>query len=388
MNHLDGKVDMIFLNKVYLTGKEEKYLADALQSSQFGGLLSGDGKYTHAATEFIERTFETSKALLTHSCTAALEMAAILADIAPGDEIIMPSYTFVSTANAFVLRGGVPVFVDIRPDTLNMDETLIEAAITPRTKAIVPVHYAGAACDMEVIMKIADAHGLLVIEDAAQGVFASYKGRPLGTIGHLGCYSFHETKNIGCGEGGALLINDPTLVERAKIIREKGTDRSAFMEGLVDKYTWRDLGSSYLPPETSAAFLLAQLEEGLETTLIRREAWATYNARLTPLGALQTPVYSDAVQHNAHMYFALLTDRETRERFMRYMKTRNIQTLSHYVPLHNAPAGKAFGRVSGTMDRTDALADRLVRFPLYRGVGPHVDAICDAAWSFFEEQHA
>lgn len=379
---------MIFLNKVFLTGKEETYFADALKSSQGVGLLSGDGYYTHAASAFIERAFETPKALLTHSCTAALEMAAILADIRPGDEVIMPSYTFVSTANAFVLRGGVPVFVDIRPDTLNIDETLIEAAITRRTKAIVPVHYAGAACDMDVIMQIAEAYGLLVIEDAAQAVFSKYRGRPLGSIGHLGCYSFHETKNIVCGEGGALLINDTTLVDRAKIIREKGTDRSAFMEGRVDKYTWRDLGSSYLPPDTSAAFLLAQLEVGVETTRIRREAWSAYDARLGPLEALQTPVYAYSVEHNAHMYFGLLQDRDTRSRFIRHMKASGIQTLSHYVPLHNAPAGQKFGRMSGSMGQTEALAERLVRFPMYRGVGPHVEAICDAAHAFFEGSSA
>lgn len=374
---------MILLNKVYLSGKEETYLADALKSSQAGGLLSGDGRYTHAVSAFIESAFQTPKALLTHSCTAALEMAAILADIEPGDEVIMPSYTFVSTANAFVLRGGVPVFVDIRPDTLNIDEALIEAAITPRTKAIVPVHYAGAACEMDAIMQIAEAYGLFVIEDAAQAVFATYKGRPLGSIGHMGCFSFHETKNIVCGEGGALLINDPSLVERAKIIREKGTDRSAFMEGLVDKYTWRDLGSSYLPPETSAAFLLAQLEEGAETTRIRREAWASYDLRLRSLAGLRTPAYSNTVEHNGHMYFALLEDRMARGRFIARMKEKNIQILSHYVPLHDAPAGKAFGRVAGTMKQTETFAERLVRFPLYRGVGPHVESICDAALAFF-----
>jgi dTDP-4-amino-4,6-dideoxygalactose transaminase len=279
--------EMIFLNRVFLTGKEETYFSEALRSSQDRGMLSGDGAFTKKASSYLEDKFNSHKVLLTHSCTAALEMAAILADIRPGDEVIMPSYTFVSTANAFVLRGGVPVFVDIRPDTMNIDETLIEAAITKKTKAIVPVHYAGAACEMDTIMQIAETHDLLVIEDAAQAIYSTYKGHPLGGIGHLGCYSFHETKNIVCGEGGALLINDARFADRAEIVREKGTDRSAFMDGRVDKYTWRDIGSSYLPPDTSAAFLLAQLEAGEETTRVRREAWNEYDTSLRTLEGFQ-----------------------------------------------------------------------------------------------------
>jgi dTDP-4-amino-4,6-dideoxygalactose transaminase len=292
---------MIGFNKPYLTGKELHYIADAHARSQ----LAGDGHYTRLCNGWLERQTGCHKALLTHSCTAALEMAAILADIQPGDEVIMPSYTFVSTANAFVLRGGVPVFVDIRPDTLNIDETLIEAAITGRTKAIVPVHYAGVACEMDTIMDIARRHGLMVIEDAAQGVMAAYKGKPLGAIGDLGCFSFHETKNIISGEGGALLINNPALAERAEIIREKGTNRSQFFRGQVDKYTWVDVGSSYLPGEIIAAFLWAQLEEAESITARRLAIWQRYHDAFEPLeraGRVRRPVIPGDCEHNAHMH--------------------------------------------------------------------------------------
>ncbi len=363
--------DTIPFHSVHLTGNEHTYLADALSRKR----LSGDGHYTKLCHAFIEETFSIKKALLTHSCTGALEMAAILADIQPGDEVIMPSFTFVSSALAFVLRGGVPVFIDIRPDTLNMDETLIEQAITDRTKAIVPVHYAGVACEMDTIMNIARRHNLVVIEDAAQGIYATYKGKPLGSIGDLGCYSFHDTKNIISGEGGALLINKPELVERAEIIREKGTDRSKFLSGSIDKYTWQDLGSSYLPPETTAAFLLAQLQAGQTITDDRLTAWQRYDQGFAPGNMFQRPAVPDDCQHNAHIYFGLLDETIDRQAFMQKLKDQGIQTTTHYVPLHSSPAGKKFGRVAGTMNHTDNCAARLVRFPMYCGIGDHVERV-------------
>lgn len=354
-------------------------MQQAVEGSQSGGILSGDGSFTRQVSTFLETKFNTHRALLTHSCTAALEMAAILADIQPGDEVIMPSFTFVSTANAFVLRGGVPVFVDVRPDTLNIDETLIEAAITKKTKAIVPVHYAGAACEMDTIMEIAARHDLLVIEDAAQAIFSTYKGRPLGTIGDLGCFSFHETKNIVCGEGGALFINRKKFEARAEIIREKGTDRSAFMRGDSRKYTWRDVGSSFLPSDMSAAFLLAQLENGEEITSRRRNAWARYDRRFRGSNYLQVPSYDNDVVVNGHMYFGLLNDASQRNPFIDEMRHGGVQTLSHYVPLHSSPAGLRYCRVSGTMEHTDSCSARLVRFPMYCEVESSVDMIADLA---------
>lgn len=371
--------DTIFLNKVFVSGQELTYMAQAIENSQSGGMLSGDGSFTQEVCTFLKRSFGAHMALLTPSCTASLEMAAILADIQPGDEVIMPSYTFVSTANAFVLRGGVPVFIDVKPDSLNMDETLIEAAITNKTKAIVPVHYAGAACEMDTIMQIAAKHNLIVIEDAAQAVFASYKGRPLGTIGDLGCYSFHETKNIVCGEGGALIINRAELADRAEIIREKGTDRSAFLSGRTDRYTWRDIGSSYLLADTSAAFLLAQLENGEEITRRRRDAWALYDQGFRETSSLKTPVYGDDILHNGHMYFALLEDASVRKLLINGMRKAGVQTLSHYVPLHSSPAGSRFCRTSGSMYNTDSCSARLVRFPMYCGVENSVEKIVDLA---------
>ena len=298
-------------------------------------------------------------------------MAAILADIQPGDEVIMPSYTFVSTANAFVLRGGTPVFVDIRPDTLNLDETKIEAAITPRTRAIVPVHYAGVACEMDAMMAIANRHGLLVIEDAAQGVMAHYKGKSLGSIGHLGALSFHETKNIISGEGGALLINDEKFIERSEIIREKGTNRSKFFRGQVDKYTWVDIGSSYLPGEIIAAFLLAQMEEAEAITSARLAIWQNYHdafADLQKAGKVRRPIIPSKCVHNAHMYYLLLPDLSTRMQFIAALKENNINTVFHYVPLHDSPAGKKYGRVVGSMKNTISLSERLVRLPLWVGI--------------------
>lgn len=356
-------------NKPYMTGKELAYIAEAHENC----MLAGDGPFTRRCNAWLERQTGCGKALLTHSCTAALEMAAILADIQPGDEVIMPSYTFVSTANAFVLRGGVPVFVDIRPDTLNIDETKIEAAITPRTRAIVPVHYAGGACEMDVIMDIARRHKLLVIEDAAQGIMSSYKGRALGSIGHMAGLSFHETKNIISGEGGALLINDAYFFERAEIIREKGTNRSQFFRGQVDKYTWVDIGSSYLPGEIIAAFLWAQMEEADDITARRMAIWSTYHEELIELeraGCLQRPRISEGASHNAHMYYVLLPDLERRSRVIQQLKQADISAVFHYVPLHESPFGKTHGRAVGEMNVTNMAADRLLRLPLWIGLAP------------------
>jgi dTDP-4-amino-4,6-dideoxygalactose transaminase len=354
-------------NKPYMTGRELWYIAQA----HTNGHLSGDGQFTKQCHEWLEAHTGTHKALLTHSCTAALEMAAILADIQTGDEIIMPSYTFVSTANAFVLRGGVPVFVDIRPDTLNIDETLIEAAITPRTKAIVPVHYAGVACEMSVIMDIAQRHNLLVIEDAAQAVMSTYKGKPLGTFGHFGAYSFHETKNIISGEGGALLINDARFAERAEVIREKGTNRSQFFRGQVDKYTWVDLGSSYLPGEVIAAFLWAQMQEAEKITASRLAIWNTYHAAFEELelsGRIRRPNIPAGCEHNAHMYYLLMRDLEDRTRFIDAMKSQGVNCVFHYVPLHSSPKGLICSRAAGVLPVTVDLADRLIRLPLWVGL--------------------
>lgn len=351
-------------NKPYMTGKELYYIAEA----HFNQMLAGDGPFTKKCHVWLEKETGTQKALLTHSCTAALEMAAILADIQPGDEVIMPSYTFVSTANAFALRGGMPVFVDIRPDTLNIDETKIEAAITPKTKAIVPVHYAGVGCEMDTIMDIAKRHNLLVIEDAAQGVFAKYKGKTLGTIGHMGCYSFHETKNVISGEGGALLVNDAQFIERAEVIREKGTNRSLFFRGQVDKYTWVDLGSSYLPGEVIAAFLWAQLEEAGNITQRRLNIWEQYHHGLHVLesqGVLRRPITPSHCQQNAHMYYILLNSLEARTKLIEQMREQEIYPVFHYVPLHRSPAGKKYARVHGEMTHTNELSDRLLRLPMW-----------------------
>ncbi|MFA6920219.1 MAG: dTDP-4-amino-4,6-dideoxygalactose transaminase [Gallionella sp.] len=351
-------------NKPYMTGKELAYINEAHDK----GFLAGDGDFTKKCNTWLEQRIGCHKALLTHSCTAALEMAAILADIQPGDEVIMPSYTFVSTANAFVLRGGVPVFVDIRLDTLNIDEKLIEAAITPRTKAIVPVHYAGVACEMDTIMDIAQRHDLLVIEDAAQGIMSTYKGRALGSIGHMGCLSFHETKNIISGEGGALLVNDDRFAERAEIIREKGTNRSQFFRGQVDKYTWVDIGSSSLPGEIIAAFLWAQMEEADEITRRRLTIWGAYQKAFEILeqsGRVRRPVVSLECQHNAHMYYLLMPDLERRTDLIEHLKRVEINAVFHYVPLHSSPAGRRYGRIYGDLSVTDVISERLVRLPLW-----------------------
>lgn len=355
-------------NQPHEHGPELDYIRDAIHCAH----LSGDGKYTRKCHELLVERTGAKKALLVHSGTAALEMAALLIDCRPGDEIIMPSYTFVSTANAFVLRGAVPVFVDIRPDTQNIDETLIEAAITERTRAICVVHYAGVACEMGTIMDIAHRHHLYVIEDAAQGVGSSYKGRKLGSIGHLGCYSFHETKNVICGEGGALLVNDPAFMERAEIIREKGTNRSKFFRGQVDKYTWVDVGSSYLPGEMTAAYLYAQLEYGKEINGERRKWWNMYHQALEPLekaGVLKRPCVPEDCMHNAHMYYILLNSLEERTRLIGKLAEEGIKAVFHYIPLHSAPAGVKFGRTAGSMACTDHTSDTLLRLPLYYDLG-------------------
>jgi len=358
---------MIPFNQPYMTGKELAYIAEAYANK----MMAGNGYFTQKCQLWLEESTGAKGALLTHSCTAALEMAAILADIQPDDEVIMPSYTFVSTANAFVLRGGVPVFVDIRPDTLNIDETKIEAAITPKTKAIVPVHYAGVACEMDIIMELSERYSLVVIEDAAQGIMSTYKGKALGSIGHLGTLSFHETKNIISGEGGALLINDDRFVDRAEIIWEKGTNRSQFFRGQVDKYTWVDIGSSFLPGEITAAFLWAQMENAVGITQRRLAIWEAYHQAFSNTQfhrEIRIPIIPDACVQNAHMYYLILDDMEHRMNFIQYMKENKIATVFHYIPLHSSPAGKRYGRSVGDMSITNNLSERLVRLPLWVGL--------------------
>ncbi len=364
-------------NKPHMTGKELWYIAQA----HHGGQLSGDGPFTKKCNTWLERRTSAKKAMLTHSCTAALEMSAMLAEVGPGDEVIMPSFTFVSTANAFVLRGAVPVFVDIRPDTLNIDENRIEAAITPRTKAIVVVHYAGVGCEMDTIMEIANHHKLLVIEDAAQGLMARYKGRALGSFGQLSTLSFHETKNVVSGEGGALLINAPEYTERAEIIREKGTNRSQFFRGQVDKYTWVEVGSSYLPGEIIAAFLWAQLEDATPITTQRMLLWERYHEAFEELEAkdkLRRPIIPRDCEHNAHMYYLLLPSLEARGAFIDALRSQGVSTVFHYVPLHSSPAGRKYSRTAGSMQYTDELSDRLVRLPLWSDLGKQQNAVIDA----------
>jgi len=354
----------IAFNRPFMTGRELHYIAQA----HAGGHLAGDGPFTDRCHGWLEETTGTPKALLTHSCTAALEMAALLLNIEPGDEVIMPSFTFVSTANAFVLRGAVPVFVDVRSDTLNLDEKLVEAAITPRTKAIVPVHYAGVGCEMDALMEIAGRHGLSVVEDAAQAVMSKYKGRVLGSIGQFGAYSFHETKNVICGEGGALLVNDPAYSQDAEIIREKGTDRSRFFRGEVDKYTWRLPGSSFLPSELTAAFLWAQLEAATMLTERRLERWARYHGLLQGFeenGWLRRPIVPEHCEHNAHMYYVLLAPEIDRQRVLTSLKESGVNAVFHYVPLHASPCGQEVGRAHGDLHNTTDLSGRLVRLPLW-----------------------
>ena len=375
---------MIVFNVPPFTGKEYEYIKEAVDAQK----ICGDGQFTKKCNKWIEDKTGTSKALLTTSCTHATELAALLAEIKPGDEVIMPSYTFVSTADAFVLRGATPVFVDIRPDTMNIDETKIEEAITDRTKAIVPVHYAGVGCEMDVIMEIARRHNLLVIEDAAQGIMATYKGRQLGSIGDFGCYSFHETKNYSMGEGGAILIKDEKYIEKAEIFREKGTDRSKFYRGQVDKYRWQDFGSSYLPSELNAAYLWAQLELADEINDTRLARWNQYYELLTPLanaGKIELPFVPDYCEHNGHMFYIKVKDLEERTAFIAYMENEGIKPVFHYIPLHTAPAGLKYGRFSGKDVYTTKESERLVRLPMYYSLRTdEVEFICEKVKQFFE----
>jgi dTDP-4-amino-4,6-dideoxygalactose transaminase len=355
---------MIPFHKPHFSGHETQYLSEAMSNLQ----LSGDGQFTKKCHQWFEENTKAKKALLTTSCTHALEMAAILLDIQEGDEIIMPSYTFVSTANAFALRGAKIVFVDIRPDTMNIDESKIESAITDRTKAIVPVHYAGIACKMDTIMSLAKKYNLYVIEDAAQGITSTYKGQILGTIGDMGSYSFHDTKNITCGEGGVLLINNPNFIERAEIIREKGTNRSQFFRGQINKYTWKDIGSSYLPSELNAAILLAQLEKIDNIQERRNNIWALYYQLLKPLeekGHIKLPIIPSECKHNGHIFFFKVKDLDERQNLLTHLKQNNIGAVFHYIPLHSSDAGMQFGRLHGTDLFTTVESEKLVRLPLF-----------------------
>ena len=374
---------MINFNVPPYEEKAVDYIRECVENQK----ICGDGPYTHKCNEWIERRTKTAKCLLTTSCTHATEMAALLAGVGPGDEIIMPSYTFVSTADAFVLRGAVPVFVDIRPDTMNMDENLIEAAITDKTKAIVPVHYAGVACEMNKIMELADKYGLMVIEDAAQGIMASYQGKALGTFGDYGCFSFHETKNYSMGEGGALLIQDEKNVEDAEIIREKGTNRSKFYRGQIDKYTWVNFGSSYLPSDMNAAYLYAQLEKADEINEARLSCWNRYYENLKPLeeaGKVKLPVVPKGCVHNAHMFYIKAADLEERTALIQYLKENDILSVFHYIPLHTAPAGRKFGRFHGEDRYTTRESERLARLPMYYGLTlDQVDYISDTIKKFY-----
>lgn len=375
---------MIKFNIPPYTGTEKEYIAQAIENRK----ICGDGEFTKKCNEWIEAHTHTSKALLTTSCTHATEMAALLCNIQPGDEVIMPSYTFVSTANAFVLNGATIVFVDIRPDTLNIDENLIEDAVTPRTKAIVPVHYAGVSCEMDKIMETARRHNLKVVEDAAQGVMSEYKGQPLGTIGDFGCFSFHETKNYSMGEGGCLLIRDKEMIEEAEIIREKGTDRSKFFRGQVDKYTWVSAGSSYLPSELNAAYLYAQLEQAQAIYDGRMESWDLYYRLLTPLkeaGRLSLPAIPDGCKHNAHMFYIKTSDLKERTALIEYLKKQGICSVFHYIPLHSAPAGRKYGRFHGQDIYTTKESERLLRLPMYYGLKPEdIHFVCEKIMKFYQ----
>lgn len=364
-------------NRPAVTGRELAYVQDAIDA----GHLSGDGAFTRRCHAWLEARTGAARALLTPSGTAALEMAALLAEVGPGDEVIMPSYTFVSTANAFVLRGATPVFVDVRADTFNLDEQLLAGAVTPRTRAVVPVHYAGVACEMDPITALARDRGLTVVEDAAHGVGATYRGRPLGTIGDLGALSFHETKNVIAGEGGAFLARDAGPAARAEVIREKGTNRGAYFRGAVDKYTWVDVGSSYLASEITAAFLWAQLEAAPALTARRLAVWERYHAALAPLeaeGLARRPVVPPHCGHNAHMYYLVLPDLDARQRVIAELRAAGVGAVFHYVPLHSSPAGRRYGRACGELPNTQAASDRLVRLPLWAGIEPLLDRVLDA----------
>lgn len=374
---------MINFNVPPYVDKAMEYIQECVRNQK----ICGDGAYTKKCNEWVEEKTKTAKCLLTTSCTHATELAALLCGIGPGEEVIMPSYTFVSTANAFVLRGAVPVFVDIRPDTMNMDEKLIEAAITEKTRAIVPVHYAGVACEMDTIMELASRYHLKVIEDAAQGIMSSYKGKALGAIGDFGCFSFHETKNYSMGEGGALLIQDQKDVEAAEIIREKGTNRSMYYRGQIDKYTWINYGSSYLPSDTNAAYLYAQLEIAEEINNARLALWKRYYENLESLaeaGKIELPVVPEGCVHNAHMFYIKAADLEERTALIAYLKEKEILSVFHYIPLHTAPAGMKFGRFHGEDRYTTRESERLARLPMYYGLAmEQVDYICGAVKGFY-----
>lgn len=374
---------MIRFNVPPYTGKEMDYIKQAVEAQK----ICGDGEFTKKCNEWIEKRTGTKKCLLTTSCTHATELAALLTDIREGDEVIMPSYTFVSTADAFVLRGAKAVFVDIRPDTMNIDETKIEAAITERTRAIVPVHYAGVSCEMDTIMDIAKRHNLTVIEDAAQGILSTYKGKPLGAIGDFGCFSFHETKNFSMGEGGALLIQREKDIDEAEIIREKGTNRSRFFRGQIDKYTWVNFGSSYLPSDMNAAYLYAQLEQAEEIFNDRMNSWEHYKKELLPLaekGKIDLPVIPEGCGHNAHMFYIKAKDLEERTALLTFLKGKGILSVFHYIPLHSAPAGKKFGRFHGEDVYTTRESERLARLPMYYGLKPdQVEYICGQVKAFY-----
>lgn len=376
---------MINFNVPPFTGKEMDYIKECVENQK----ICGDGAYTKKCNEWLEKKTGSTKCLLTTSCTHATELAALLAEIQPGDEVIMPAYTFVSTADAFVLRGAVPVFVDIRPDTMNIDENLIEAAITDKTKAIVPVHYAGVSCEMDKIMEIARKYNLVVIEDAAQGIMSTYKGKALGTIGDFGCFSFHETKNYSMGEGGALLIRDEKYIEDAEIIREKGTNRSKFYRGQIDKYTWVNFGSSYLPSDMNAAYLYAQLEMAEEINDARLACWNRYYEKLKSLadaGKIELPVVPEGCVHNAHMFYIKAKDIEERSELIAYLKSKNVMSVFHYIPLHTAPAGQKYARFHGEDKYTTRESERLTRLPMYYGLNlEQVDYICEQVSSFYQE---
>ena len=367
-----------------VVGNEEVYIRDAIKLRK----ICGDGTYTKSCDKWLEEKSGAKKVLLTTSCTHALEMAALLIDVKAGDEVIMPSFTFVSTADAFILRGATAVFVDIRPDTMNIDESLIEAAITKRTKAIAPVHYAGVSCEMDVIMDIARRHGLKVVEDAAQGILSTYKGKPLGTIGDYGCYSFHETKNLSMGEGGAILLNDESSIEQAEIIREKGTNRSKFFRGEIDKYTWVAAGSSYLPSELNAAYLYAQLQKAEEINNDRMQSWNLYYEMLKPLkdrGAIELPTVPQHCKHNAHMFYLKTDNLNVRTRLLEYLKANGIGAVFHYVPLHSSPAGIKYGRFVGEDKYTTRESERLVRLPMYYGLSKEqVEFVCEKINAFYK----
>lgn len=377
---------MIAFNIPPFIGDEIKYLEEAIKNRK----ICGDGAFTKKCNEWMEKRFNAKKVLLTTSGSTALDMAALLCNIQPGDEVILPSYTFSSTANAFVLVGAKLVFVDIRPDTMNIDEKKIEAAVTEKTKVIVPVHYAGVACEMDTIMEIAKRHNLMVVEDAAQGVMSTYKGRALGTIGDFGCYSFHETKNYSMGEGGAIVINNEKYIEKAEILREKGTNRSKFWRGQVDKYTWVDFGDSYLPSELNAAYLWAQLEKADEINDNRLKTWFFYNnaiKKISDSDRIEIPTVPDYCIHNAHMYYIKLKNIEKRTSFISFMKEKNVNCVFHYVPLHSAPAGLKFGRFNGTDEYTTRESDRLVRLPMYYGMSEtDKNIVVNAVYDFFKQQ--